>query len=64
MRRPLTSTRVEFTPRPRRETAAEPEAKPFENEVGIEPWPSAVTVRSTSWIDCLPLRSISWRVMI
>ena len=64
MRRPLSRTRVELTPRPRSDTAAEPAAKPFVNEPGIEPWPSAVTVRSTSWIDCLPVRSISSRVMI
>ena len=54
MRRPFTSTSVELTPRPRSDTAAEPDAKPFVNDDGNDPWPSAVTLRRTSWIDCLP----------
>ena len=63
MRRPFTSTSVEFTPRPRSEIAAEPDAKPAVKEDGSDPCPSAVMVRRISWIDCLPVRSISWRVM-
>ena len=41
---------------------AEPAAKPLENDDGIEPVLSAVTLRSTSWTVCLPVRSMSSRV--
>ena len=44
MRRPLSSTRVEVAPRPRREMAVEPAAKPLPKPVGSEPAPSAVSV--------------------
>ena len=63
MRRPLSRTRVEAAPRPRREMPEPPPAKPVPKLLGMEPAPSLVRVCRYSAMVALPVRSISWRVI-
>ena len=64
MRRPLTSTRVLFGPRPRSDTPAPDAEKPLVNDGAIEPLLLAVICRTTSWIVCRPDAWMSSRVIV